>query len=75
MACGLPVVTTVCGTNHEIVVPPNERVVDDAGALAEALLGLLADPARRAAVGAAQPPVRRARTTSWTSSVPGWAPP
>jgi phosphatidylinositol alpha-1,6-mannosyltransferase len=52
MACGLPIVTTACGTNHEIVVPPNERVVDDAGALAEALLGLLADPARRAAVGA-----------------------
>jgi phosphatidylinositol alpha-1,6-mannosyltransferase len=52
MSCGLPVVTTACGTNHEIVVPPNERVVDDAGALAEALLGLLADPARRAAVGA-----------------------
>ena len=52
MACGLPVVTTACGTNHEIVVSPNERVVDDAGALAEALLGLLADPARRAAVGA-----------------------
>jgi glycosyltransferase involved in cell wall biosynthesis len=51
MACGLPVVTTACGTNHEIVVPPNERVVDDAGALAEALLGLLADPARRAALG------------------------
>jgi hypothetical protein len=34
------------------VVPPNERVVDDAGALAAALLGLLADPARRATVGA-----------------------
>lgn len=53
MACGLPVVTTVCGTNHEIVVPPNERVVDDAEALAAALTGLLADPARRAALGAA----------------------
>ena len=53
MACGLPVVTTVCGTNHEIVVPPNERVVDDPGALAAALLGFLADPARRAEVGAA----------------------
>ena len=50
---GLPVVTTVSGTNHEIVVPPNERVVDDAEALAAALVGLLGDPARRAAVGAA----------------------
>jgi glycosyltransferase involved in cell wall biosynthesis len=53
MACGLPVVTTVSGTNHEIVVPPNERVVDDPEALAEALTGLLEDPGRRAAVGAA----------------------
>jgi glycosyltransferase involved in cell wall biosynthesis len=53
MACGLPVVTTVSGTNHEIVVPPNERVVDDPEALAEALVGLLEDPGRRAAVGAA----------------------
>lgn len=52
MACGLPIVTTVCGTNHEIVVPPNERVVDDASALADALVGFLVDPARRAAVGA-----------------------
>jgi len=53
MACGLPVVTTVCGTNDEIVVPPNERVVDDAEALAAALLRLLEDAARRRAVGAA----------------------
>ena len=53
MACGLPVVTTVCGTNAEIVVPPNERVVDDAEALAGALRGFLADPARAAVVGAA----------------------
>jgi glycosyltransferase involved in cell wall biosynthesis len=53
MACGLPVVTTVCGTNAEIVVPPNERVVDDAEALAAALLRLLEDPACRRAVGAA----------------------
>ncbi len=52
MACGLPVVTTVCGSNGEIVVPPNERVVDHPEALAAALVGFLADPARRASVGA-----------------------
>jgi phosphatidyl-myo-inositol dimannoside synthase len=51
MASGLPVVTTACGSNHEAVRPPNERVPDDAEALAEALLGFLADPARRARVG------------------------
>ncbi len=45
MATGLPVVTTASGTNHEIVVPPNPRVVDDPEALAAALVGLLpADP-------------------------------
>lgn len=53
MACGLPVVTTICGSNHEAVRPPNLRVPDDAEALAEALLGFLADPATRAEVGAA----------------------
>jgi phosphatidyl-myo-inositol dimannoside synthase len=53
MASGLPVVTTVCGSNHEAVRPPNLRVPDDAEALAEALLGFLGDPARRAGVGAA----------------------
>jgi len=53
MACGLPVVTTACGTNHEAVPPPNARTVDDAEALAEALVPLLTDPARRAAVGCA----------------------
>jgi len=53
MASGLPVVTTVCGSNHEAVRPPNLRVPDDAEALAEALLGFLGDPGRRAAVGAA----------------------
>jgi len=51
MASGLPVVTTACGSNHEVVRPPNERVPDDTEALAEALLGFLADPARRARVG------------------------
>jgi len=53
MASGLPVVTTTCGTNHEAVHPPNLRVPDDVEALAEALLGFLADPAKRAKVGAA----------------------
>jgi phosphatidylinositol alpha-1,6-mannosyltransferase len=52
MASGLAVVTTMCGSNHEAVRPPNERVPDDPEALAEALLGFLADPARRAGVGA-----------------------
>jgi phosphatidylinositol alpha-1,6-mannosyltransferase len=51
MASGLPVVTTVCGSNHEAVRPPNQRVADDAEALAEALAGFLGDPARRARVG------------------------
>lgn len=53
MACGLPVVTTVCGSNSEAVVPPNPRVPDDAEALAEALAAMLADPSRRARIGAA----------------------
>jgi glycosyltransferase involved in cell wall biosynthesis len=52
MACGLCVVTTACGTNHEAVRPPNLRVADDAGALAEALLHFLSDPSRRATLGA-----------------------
>jgi phosphatidylinositol alpha-1,6-mannosyltransferase len=51
MASGLAVVTTACGSNHEAVRPPNERVADDLEALAEALLGFLADPGRRAGVG------------------------
>jgi glycosyltransferase involved in cell wall biosynthesis len=52
MASGLPGVTTACGSNHEAVRPPNPRVADEVEALAEALLGFLADPARRARVGA-----------------------
>jgi glycosyltransferase involved in cell wall biosynthesis len=50
-ASGLPVVTTICGTNHEAVREPNVRVPDDAGALADALVTFLADPALRARVG------------------------
>ncbi|MET0930136.1 MAG: glycosyltransferase family 4 protein [Aeromicrobium sp.] len=52
LATGLPIVTTVCGTNHEAVPPPNDLVADDAGVLAEAMIGWLEDPARRAAAGA-----------------------
>jgi len=51
MASGLPVVTTACGSNHEAVRPPNQRVADDVEALADALTGFLDDPARRARVG------------------------
>jgi glycosyltransferase involved in cell wall biosynthesis len=53
MATGLPVVTTVCGTNHEAVRPPNVRVPDDVDALADALVAFLEDPARRHEVGRA----------------------
>jgi phosphatidyl-myo-inositol dimannoside synthase len=53
MACGLPVVTTACGTNHEAVLPPNVLVPDDAGDLADALGALLASPTQRAEVGRA----------------------
>lgn len=52
MAAGVPVVTTICGSNHEAVVPPNIRVPDDAEALAEGLVSMLVDPARRAEVSA-----------------------
>lgn len=47
MATGLPVVTTICGTNHEAVLAPSVRVPDHAGALAEALVDFLGDPALR----------------------------
>lgn len=47
MASGLPVVTTICGTNHEAVLAPSLRVPDDVGALAEGLLHFLADPGLR----------------------------
>ncbi|HEV2360378.1 MAG TPA: glycosyltransferase family 4 protein, partial [Acidimicrobiales bacterium] len=52
MASGLCVVTTACGTNHEAVRPPNVRVADDAGALAEGLVHFLSNPTVRAEVGA-----------------------
>lgn len=51
MACGLPVVTTRCGTNHEAVQSPNLLVDDDPEALADGLLNFLTDPVRRAEVG------------------------
>lgn len=51
MACGLPIVTTRCGTNHEAVPPPNDLVADDAGELAEAIVGWLEGPSRRAEAG------------------------
>ncbi|NHN54955.1 glycosyltransferase [Calidifontibacter sp. DB0510] len=52
-ACGLPVVTTRCGTNDEAVQSPNLLLEDDAEALAEGLLNFLTDDALRAQVGAA----------------------
>ncbi|MEP7089475.1 MAG: glycosyltransferase family 4 protein [Nocardioidaceae bacterium] len=51
LACGLPIVTTRCGSNGEAVQPPNERVEDDPEALATALVGWLTDPERRRVVG------------------------
>ena len=50
-ASGLPVVTTLCGTNDEAVRPPNDLVEDSVEALADALTRWLTDPARRAEVG------------------------
>ncbi|WP_231635195.1 glycosyltransferase family 4 protein [Luteipulveratus halotolerans] len=50
-ACGLPVVTTRCGTNDEAVQEPNDLVDDSVEALADALLGWLQDDERRAAAG------------------------
>jgi phosphatidylinositol alpha-1,6-mannosyltransferase len=52
MAAGIPVVTTVCGSNHEAVREPNLRVEDERGALAEAMLHFLEDGAERDRVGA-----------------------
>ncbi len=51
MACGLPIVTTACGTNHEAVRPPNVRTADRAGSLADALLAFLDNPKLAREVG------------------------
>lgn len=47
MATGIPVVTTICGTNHEAVLPPSIRVPDTVGDLADALVTFLDDPGLR----------------------------
>jgi glycosyltransferase involved in cell wall biosynthesis len=47
MASGVPVVTTVCGTNHEAVLAPSIRVPDEVGAIAEGLVHFLGDPGLR----------------------------
>lgn len=52
MACGVPVVTTACGSNHEAVAGPNVLVPDDVEALAAGILGFLDDPAARRRVSA-----------------------
>jgi len=51
MASGLPIVTTVCGSNHEAVRPPNVRTADDARQIADALGLFLGDAALRRQVG------------------------
>ena len=47
MASGVPVVTTICGTNHEAVLEPSIRVPDEIGAIADGLVHFLGDPALR----------------------------
>lgn len=51
-ACGLPVVTTACGTNDEAVHAPNLIVENDSHALADGWLHFLTNPAERERVGA-----------------------
>ena len=50
MASGVPVVTTICGTNHEAVLEPSIRVPDEVGAIADGLVHFLGDPALRRSV-------------------------
>jgi len=52
MACGLPIVTTASGTNHEAVRPLNLRTAGTPAALAAGLLSMLRDPAGAARIGA-----------------------
>jgi sugar transferase (PEP-CTERM/EpsH1 system associated) len=56
MASGLPVLATAVGANGELVSEAETGLLvpaDDAGALAEGLIGLAQDPARAAAMGQA----------------------
>lgn len=50
-ACGLPVVTTACGTNDEAVLAPNVMCENDAGALAEGLIHFLNNRSEAQRVG------------------------
>jgi glycosyltransferase involved in cell wall biosynthesis len=52
MACGLPIVTTASGSNHEAVRPPNLRTDGSAADLARGLLEVLRDPGGAAGIGA-----------------------
>jgi glycosyltransferase involved in cell wall biosynthesis len=68
MACGKPVIASAIGGLREVVVDGETGVLvapGDANALRQALQGLLADPARRARLGAAGR--RRARVFSASS--------
>lgn len=47
MASGVPVVTTICGTNHEAVLEPSIRVPDTVGDLADGLVHFLGDAGLR----------------------------
>ena len=52
MASGLPIVTTITGTNHEAVRPPNIRTRHDACDVGQALLYLVDNPEEASKIGA-----------------------